>query len=196
MCWSAEISIQTFIVGIVALGIGLLNGMSLPVAFFCFTITLMQLIEFFVWTYYDNPSVNYWSSVAASTLLWIQPIASILTLKNLPFRNSLLLLYGLLSLVGEVVQKEKDYSMTRASNGHLSWNWMNNSDPKIYIYLIVYMTFLFLPIVLNKQYDLIVLGAGTLTISLFTYWRYNTWGSMWCWIVNAFVVYIVGKSIL
>lgn len=201
MCWNAEVSRNTFLIGAIGILFGLYYGMSLPAAFFCFSITLMQLIEYFVWTYYDNKTVNYWASVTASSLLWIQPIASIATVGNVGLRNTMFLSYGLLSLVGQYIEDGKrDYSMTRAPNGHLSWNWMSSTTDKnnwkLYASLAVYMMFLFVPIFINKQYDLIVLAIGTLSLSLFSYWRNNTWGSMWCWIVNAIVLLIVGKQMI
>jgi hypothetical protein len=193
---NADISLQTFLFGIVGIIVGVQNGMSLPFAFFCFTIALMQFIEYIVWTFYDNKTVNYASSIAASSLLWIQPIASILTLPNGVVRNGMLLVYGLLSVFGQFFQRKTDYSMTRAANGHLSWNWMDQSHPQYYFSLIVYLFFLFVPLWMNKLYDVVGLGAVTLAVSLYTYWQYNTWGSMWCWIVNAIVMYILGKTIL
>lgn len=196
MCWNADVSIKTFFIGIIGIIIGLQYGMSLPVAFFCLSISLMQLIEYFVWSYYDNKTVNYYASIAASFLLWIQPIASILTLTNVNTQQIMLLTYAGLSIIGQSMQDKKDYSMTRAPNGHLSWNWMSDRNALSIASLIVYMIFLFTPIILKKHYELAVLAAGTLGLSLYSYWGENTWGSMWCWIVNSLVLLTVGKSII
>ena len=196
MCWNAEVSRNTFLIGVVGIIIGISYGMSLPVAFFCLSVSLMQLVEYFVWTYYDNKTVNYYASVAASNLLWIQPIASILTLTNSTYRNIALIVNTGLSGIGYFIESEKDYSMTRANNGHLSWNWMSTYNPITIVSLVVYMIFLFSPIIINKQYDLAALAGGTLVLSLYTYFRENTWGSMWCWIVNGLVLLTIGKTIL
>ena len=108
----------------------------------------------------------------------------------------MLLIYAGLSVIGQFIQGTKDYSMTRAPNGHLSWNWMSDRNMLSITSLVVYMIFLFSPIVLNKHYDLAAIAAGTLGLSLYSYWRENTWGSMWCWIVNGIVVLTVGKSVI
>lgn len=193
MCWNASVSLNTFLIGIIGITIGVYSGMSLPVAFFCFSIALIQLIEYFVWTYYDNKVVNYWASVAASSLLWVQPIASISMVGNAGLRNAMLLSYGLLSFVGQFFEKDKkNYSMTRAPNGHLSWNWMK---PVSFSKLVVYMIFLFVPIFITKNYDIAALALGTLGVSIYSYWRENTWGSMWCWIANGLVLMIIGQQI-
>jgi hypothetical protein len=82
MCWSAEVSFQSFLIGIGALGIAYQKGLSIPITLFSLTIVFMQLLEGIVWTYLDNKRVNYLASLTASWLLWLQPIASILTLES------------------------------------------------------------------------------------------------------------------
>ncbi len=182
---------QTFFVGVIGIGIGLQYGLSIPTAVFCLTISLMQLIEYIVWTNYGNKIVNYQASVGASLLLWLQPIASIFTVTNETIRNSMLLGYGALSAVGQMFDEPRDYSMTRAPNGHLAWNWLRLGPG-----LIVYMAFLLTPVILNKNYDLFAIAVTTLAISMYTYLEQNTWGSMWCWIVNGIVLLTVGRAIL
>lgn len=195
MCWNARVSLQTFLVGVFGISLGLYYGLSLPVAFFCLSISLMQLIEYFVWTYYDDKTVNYRASVAASALLWMQPIASILTLANPSLRNTMLVVYGVLSGFGQYFEEQKDYSMTRAPNGHLAWNWIQPS-PLTYASLFVYMICLFVPIFLNKNYELLGIALATLGFSIYSYWGENTWGSMWCWIVNGIVLLTTGRAII
>lgn len=195
MCWNAEVSLTTFLIGIFGIGVGVVSGLSFPVAFFCLTITLMQLIEYFVWTNYSNTAVNYAASLAAAGLLWLQPVASIFTLSDTATRNGLLLAYGALSAIGKTFEDPSiDFSMTRAPNGHLTWNWMKKS-PFTYLALGVYMLFLFTPIFLNRNVGLAVLALLTLALSLYSYWKSNTWGSMWCWIVNGIVLVAVGQAV-
>ena len=43
--------------------------------------------------------------------------------------------------------------------------------------------------------DFNVYTSITLGISLYTFYRHNTWGSMWCWIVNAIILFVCGKVI-
>ena len=199
MCWNADVSLKTFFIGMAGIGLGGYLGLSLPVLLFCFTIVCMQLIEYVVWTYYDNDDVNYKASLAAATLLWLQPVASMLTISSLPLKVTLLSMYFILSLIGQLAISNKDtkkrYSMKRAENGHLSWKFLSK-EPQTYVALIVFFFFLFTPILLTGNLELLALALATLGLSIYSYWRENTWGSMWCWIVNGIVLLLVGKTVI
>jgi hypothetical protein len=199
MCWNADVSLKTFLIGMAGIGLGGYLGLSLPVLLFCFTIVCMQLIEYVVWTYYDNDDVNYKASLAAATLLWLQPVASMLTISSLSLKVTLLSMYFILSLIGQLAISNKDtkkrYSMKRAENGHLSWKFLSK-EPQTYVALIVFFFFLFTPILLTGNLELLALALATLGLSIYSYWRENTWGSMWCWIVNGIVLLLVGKTVI
>ncbi len=177
MCWNAEVSLQSFLIGLSAIGIGIQRGVSLPVLLFSLTIVLMQLIEYVVWSY---PTLNREASIVAAWLLWFQPIASILTLSS---PQPLLLSYLGISALLAPMATAKEYSMTRAPNGHLAWNWLTK-EPSTYLSLAVYFVFLLLPLVMSRSFLLLGLSLGTLAVSLYTFWKDNTWGSMWCWMIN------------
>jgi len=184
------VSLSTFFIGMLSLGCGKYLGVSLPILFFCFTIVCMQFIEYIVWTYYDNEDINRQASIAASTLLWLQPVASILLIPSLNIKLILLVSYCVLSMIGQAITQKTDYSMKRASNGHLSWNFLEKDS---FINLAVYMLFLFIPIFMTGSFELLTIAVGMLDVSFYSYWRSNTWGSMWCWLVNSIVIIIVGS---
>jgi hypothetical protein len=192
MCWNAEVSFQSFLVGILAIGLGAYRNAPIPVLLFSLSIVLMQFIEYIVWSNYDNKDINRQASFAAAGLLWLQPIASILTLPASSTRTTALGAYTGLSLLSTLIGGDKDYSMTRAPNGHLAWNWLEK-DWKTAISLGVYFVFLLAPLLMSKKFVLLGLALGTLLISLFTYWKDNTWGSMWCWIVNIIAVLSIAR---
>jgi hypothetical protein len=158
----------------------------------------MQLIEFFVWTFSNNKTVNFVASLAAAGLLWLQPIASIMTLDS---KHVLTVLQGYigLSLLGFLWPKEKPldelYKMTRGENGHLVWHWLQK-DSRTLLSLLVYFVFLLGPLVLRKHWLLLGLATSTLGLSLYSFYKENTWGSMWCWIVNYIVVGVCGYQII
>ena len=181
MCWNAEVSLQSFLVGLASVGIGALRGVSLPILLFSLTIVFMQLIEYIVWSNYENKEINRQASFAAAALLWSQPIASILTTQS---PGPLLTAYLALSGAGLLMNPTRDYSMTRAPNGHLAWNWLSRDV----LSLAVYFLFLFVPLVLTKSLTLLAMALGTLAVSLYSFHSDNTWGSMWCWMVNGIVV--------
>ena len=190
MCWNAQVSLETFIFGLAAIGYGAYLGISLPVLLFCLTIVTMQLVEYVVWTYYDDDDVNTKASMAAAALLWMQPIASIMLLPH-PF--AILTAYIALSVVGYITMAKKDFSMKRAANGHLAWNFLHK-DTRSYLELAVYFLFLLGPILMTHNTELLVIALATLGLSVYSYWRSNTWGSMWCWLVNGIVFLLVGSS--
>ena len=198
MCWSAEVSLQSFSIGILAVFIAYRNGLSLPTTLFCLTIVFMQLIEFFVWTYMDNKQVNFIASVSANTLLWLQPIASILTLERKQAIPAFFLYIGL-SFFAFLIPKDKPlgeiYKMTQGDNAHLVWHWLQK-DTRTMISLLVYFVFLFGPLVYQKQWLLLTLATSTLGLSLYSFSKDNTWGSMWCWLVNYIVIGISANQVL
>lgn len=198
MCWSAEVSLQSFSIGIFAVFAAYINGLPLPTTIFCLTIVFMQLIEFFVWTFYNNKVVNFIASMAAVQLLWLQPVASILTLESKYILTALQVYIGL-SILGFLWPKDKPldelYRMAQGGNGHLVWNWLQK-DNRTYLGLFVYFIFLLGPLLLRKQWILLGLATLTLGVSLYSFYKENTWGSMWCWIVNLIVVGISLNQIL
>lgn len=197
MCWSAEVSLQSFLIGLTATLIATQKGLSLPITIFCLTIVFMQLIEYGVWTWYENKTVNFSASLAAAFLLFLQPIASLLTL---PSKDILLALQAYLGLSfltlflkrGPLTER---YQMVQGSNGHLVWMWLQK-DWQTGVSLAIYFLFLLGPLVLRAQWELLALALGTLGFSLYSFYKDNTWGSMWCWLVNYLVVGVSLKQIL
>jgi hypothetical protein len=196
MCWNAEVSLQSFFLGVMALGVGWATGLSIPVLFFCLTIVLMQLVEFVVWKNYDDKHVNRSASYAAAALLTLQPVASILTLTSNTSRLALLFGYAVAGGLGQLFDHPRDYSMTVSpTNGHLAWNWLDKT-PASFLNLAIYFFFLFIPLILTRKWELLGLAVITLAASLFSFWQSNTWGSLWCWLVNIIVLFVAGKQLL
>lgn len=197
MCWNAEVSLQSFLIGAVAIAVAYSKGLSLASTLFATTITCMQLVEYFVWTYYGNKTVNFLASLAAAFLLWLQPIASMLTMPGDTAKTPIAVYSALtlISLAFEQKPAREKYKMVRADNGHLSWGFINKNR-ETYIQLIVYFLFLLVPLVLNKEFLLLGLVLITLGVSLHQFYTSNTWGSMWCWVVNYIVVGLCARQVL
>jgi len=198
MCWSAEVSLQSFLIGAAAIGIASQYGLSLPTAIFSATIVGMQLVEFFAWTYYGNKTVNLIVSLAAAALLFIQPIASILTLGSKHVLSMIQLYIGSILATTFLLPKptslHERYRMTRGENGHLVWHWLDGHW-STNLTLIIYFLFLFTPL-LRGEWSVLLLAMITLGLSLYSYFQHKTWGSMWCWIVNYIVVAVCGYTVL
>ncbi len=197
MCWSAEVSLQSFLIGITATLVGYQNGLSFPVTLFCLIIVFMQLIEYFVWSNQGNERANFRYSVLAAGLLWLQPVASMLTLPSKWFSTALGSYIGLSFLGSLFNQKpmEETYRMEQGKNGHLEWKWLDKSWQTA-LSLLVYFVFLLGPLLLRKEWTLLTLAGITLAGSLYSFYESNTWGSMWCWFVNYLVVGVSLKQLL
>jgi hypothetical protein len=75
MCWNAEVSLQSFVIGLLAIFFLIMTGTSAPTIFFYTTIVFMQLVEYIVWTYGSDPEINFYASLGGAGLLMLQPIA-------------------------------------------------------------------------------------------------------------------------
>ena len=195
MCWNATVSLQSFALGSLAILVGIQNHLDPTLLFFCATITLMQGIEAIGWSfpYQTNPLPNELASRAAALLLWIQPLASIQTLRGTPFatyRFPLSATYTALSLLDIFINPvpPSAYQM-RPKKGHLQWEWIpDHLSPS----LLVYFAFLLLPLFLNPNPLFLLVVLTTLGISLYAYQADNTWGSLWCWLVNGIAIGVLG----
>ena len=194
MCWNAEVSLNTFYMGIFGILLALLNKTSYVNIFYYLTVVLMQLLEYFGWTYYNNMNANFIVSLCISFLLLIQPIASILTLyafknKHNIMKNMLIIYISLLFIYLLTNKFNKNmYYIYKGSNGHLVWNWLSKKNINI-LHLLIYLFFFIYPLYIGKLYIPLFAVIGTLLISLYTYYKYDTWTSMWCWIASIIIFF-------
>lgn len=194
MCWSAAVSLNTFLVSAFALSLALLNGYELRFVVFIMSYALMQLIEYFIWSRgLKHKSLNKTLSFAGAFLLMLQPLAAIFLLDDSPIRTGFLVAYVIFVLANLLSSDARNYGSSIASNGHLKWHFMN---PNIFGFIFVfYMALLILPLVLSKYYWVVLFGVVTLIFSIVTYAKSGTWGSMWCWLLNFLSVIIIVRIV-
>jgi hypothetical protein len=203
MCWNADISINTFLFScFVLLFIYFTNTYTKyktpffdnPIVYlFILSVVSMQLIEFFLWRNLKNKSVNDTLSKLASFLFILQPLFLMLLIPILKIRNTMLTLY--LLFMAFYLSYKKIFSpimfhTSIAKNGHLSWEFVNNKGYEnifTFIYLLFYISTAFL--VNNFLITLFLIPSFIL--SLFFYFRDGTFGTMWCWISNLFLLYFL-----
>lgn len=174
----------------------------------------MQLIEYFVWTYGVDPpkyiaterqcrftqcaahsvkhatstTVNFLCSLAAATLLAIQPIAAILTLETyrIPFLAAYILLGSFAHFFDASYFQSLQLTITQRyridPEPHLVWKWLN---PLPRYTTAVFLLFLLAPLALSAQYGLLAAVLAALIFSVLSTVR--AWGSLWCYIVNYIV---------
>lgn len=191
MCWNANVSINTYIFGLFACLFALFNN-KLNILSFLFIQSWLsiQLIEYFIWS---KSFSNRILSQIAFLFIYSQPIFGILSISNhTSFKYLALVSYFLFTIVVMIHKPWSiiDFRTIQATNGHLSWKWLN------YSFIVIFLWFLFLSIkfVVNKEWFILCL----ITISaIVTYVLYNktlTWGSLWCWLAN-FVSFIMIASV-
>ena len=196
MCWNASVSLNTFLFsGFVLLLIIYNNSFTKYkiqelnnkwMYLFMTSFILMQLIEFFIWKNINNKFYNNIFSICATLLLIIQPVASIMILKNMQLRNLLLFSYLLLAFPYSIYKflNNNIYSVIGES-GHLRWKFFNVKP----IIFFVWLFFFLFSFVYEKKWFGFMFALITLFISFLIYGKDNTMWSMWCWSVNSMMIY-------
>jgi hypothetical protein len=203
MCWNQDISINTFLFACLALLFIFFTNTFTKyktktfdnrlVYLFFLEVAAMQLIEFFLWRNLKNKSLNKLFSQIASVVVFIQPLTLMLMIPNIIIKFVIILLYLIFVIAYYVyrgIYNPIIFHTSIGTNGHLSWEWMNYKGYEnmfSFIYLLFFVTSLLF--IKNTLLSLFVLIS--LIISLFFYYKYNTFATMWCWSFNLFLLYFI-----
>jgi hypothetical protein len=191
MCWSAKVSLNTFLFSTFTILLAYYNGYNIKLLLAFFSFVLIQLMEYFIWTYLHDATLNGIFSKITSFILAIQPLFLTMYISNHKIQRIYLCIYFIYAFICaclSVLPSNINYTTTVAKNGHLSWNWM-----KDYIFLTSLYLFFFTAFILEKNYDLFIFCVLTFLFSLYNYFKHNTFGSMWCWSANIISIYILLK---
>lgn len=197
MCWSAEVSLQTFLsTSLFILVIYLLNPNDIFSIFFMLSFTVMQLIEYFIWRYINDKKKLYLFGFLTFFIIFLQPIILLLCI---PKERYLVKYYILLQLSWLIfsyifLQLRFIFLPYISKNKHISWNWTNNNIFTI-VFVLIYLIF-YLGMIYKYSHPIIfILGIVTLAYSFYNYNNYKTASSMWCWIANLLVVIFLVKAL-
>ena len=194
MCYSPESSLTTFLfVFIICIYLWIKGGnIHKSVAVILFFISLMQILELFIWLNIECSNTNKFISLFIPILLFLQPIIVICTI--LYFNSGILsptlykIILGIWLISSPLFinwMKNGFNKCTKVGqNGHLIWPYTNSSNDHI----------------IQTIYNLVlVIGIGTLNTDwygilyiLLSSISYNhireiyghSWGSIWCNFVN------------
>jgi hypothetical protein len=156
----------------------------------------MQLIEFFIWRNLNNKGLNKLFSNLGAVLLLLQPVASLMLLKDIDLRNKMLTLYVIPAFSYFIYEfSNKDFLTSVSKVGHLKWDWVDLSGNKR-ILLIAWLFFLFFSIFYNKNYLALVYTVALLIISLYSYLKDGSFGSLWCWSINSLMLFCAIKLLV
>jgi len=184
MCWNQSVSLNTFLFGLFAVSLGLYNKVIKPLnALGAMSFISMQLIEFFAWRNLGNKeNISFLSKVALGFIL-SQP----LLVHAGRFNTIIIPLAYIVGLILFFISHTTTFSMHKAANGHLAWTWLPTSP----LFIVSWMMFFLLPFLYTKEYLFFFVILITALISFYTYYKDNTWGSMWCWIANIYSIYLL-----
>jgi len=194
MCWNTEVSLNTFIFSLFATLFAYFNnvigGME---SLYFFSFMSMQLLEYFTWKNLKDRKMNTFLSKVGLFLIFIQIPLFILHKSNVPshIKMELVILYLMFSLFVKL-HYSIDFSMNKASNGHLAWNWLNFPGHIIIIYLSFILGLLFY----EKEYFKFIVYFVVIFAIYYTYDKTNTWGSLWCWISNVLALKLICQVFL
>ena len=209
MCWNPDISINTFLFACLALVfIYIANtytkykspAFKNPLVYlFLFEVASIQLIEFFLWRNLKNKTVNTHLSKLAANIIILQLITLILMVHSGGYLKYTLLLILAITYFAVVYYSEFtgniQFHTSVGENGHLIWEWARFKGIEN-IFLVIFILLYLIPVVSIDNAPLMYLIMGSLFVSLFFYYKYNTWGSMWCWIANLFLLYFIADILL
>jgi hypothetical protein len=89
----------------------------------------------------------------------------------------------------------KNYYTSVAKNGHLRWGFMDYKGYE-YIWIFVFLLFYFIPLFQLKHIELTIFLLSLTVLSLVFYFKYNAFGTMWCWATNLLFLFYFLINIL
>ena len=196
MCWNEHVSINTFLFSGFVLALIIYNNSYTKykiqelnnkwMYFFIASFVFMQLIEFFIWRNINNKFYNNMFSILAVLLIFIQPLVSIMILTNIQLRNLLIYAYLLIATPYTIYKFSTNHINSEVSEGgHLKWNFLTFTPMN----WIIWLFFFLFSLVYEKKWLGVIFGLITFIIAVINYKNDNTIGSMWCWSVNAMMIY-------
>ena len=201
MCWNKDISLNTFLFSSFVLCLIIYNNAytrykidelnNVYIYIFFMSFILMQLIEYFIWINLKNPLYNSIFTALATLLLIFQPIASTMLISDYTVKKMLLQSY-LLFIVPLTIYKF-DIQILNSSVSklnHLRWNTtFSVKYVTDIIFYIIWLFFFLFPLFYERFTFALMFGLLTLILTTYNYYKDDTIGSMWCWIVNTVMIY-------
>jgi hypothetical protein len=189
MCYNKEVSITTYIAGIIGC-INLYFNFNLKIeAIFFGCVIHMQLIEYIIW---DNISCNQTNIIASKfgtiinhiepIVLWVAIL--LLSSKVLPmWVNKYMIIFLIITIFYtlDVFPKECT-TVTEESSPHLYWKWNRQHATERYYGLFLLTLNILMITGLEHGYHLAFITTVAFIISYKIYFKNKTVGAMWCFI--------------
>ena len=187
MCWNSKVSLNTFLFSLFGILFAYCNNViGIFELLYFLSFNSMQLVEYFTWENLNDKKINTLLSKIAAFLIFIQIPLFIQSVYTGPYKSGIIGFYILIYLLC-ISQYKVDYSMTKAPNGHLAWNWLNFPTWLI----ILWLSFIFGTLFYEKRYISFILYFIIISAIYYTYYKSKTWGSLWCWISNILALKLI-----
>ena len=198
MCYNAKVSLNTYIFGtIIAIILLLFNNLSILSIYFAYTISLIQLMEYFAWININNNDKNkekniYYLSIIGLSILIIQIlIINVNYLEGIERIILIIIIIIFFTYVFYYNYKNNKFNITIGENGHLIWHWIDIE------YLNVIGLFFWLyPFLRINDYLIFILISLSILFSVYNFYKYKTFGSMWCYIGNLAWILLLFNAII
>lgn len=181
MCWNQKISLNTFLLSLFGISFGYFNDV---INFYEYLLYLsfisIQLVEYFAWGNLNDKKMNRFLSQIGLFLIVLQPIFFTLSDNIDNQKKTIIIALYLLFSMFSLLYFPIDFSMNKAQNGHLAWNWLNFPPIINFIWLSV----IFGLILYQKQYLKFSMHLIIFLAIYYTYYKSKTWGTLWCWLAN------------
>ena len=199
MCWNEHVSINTFLFSSFVLALIIYNNtytkykiqeLNNPwIYFFLASFIVMQLIEFFIWRNINNKVYNNIFSILGLLLILIQPVASLMLLKNIQLRNLLIISYLAFVIPFSIYKfSTKHIHSVVSKQGHLNWMFFG-SNPITFTWWLLWLFLLLFVFFYEKIWIGILFGLLSLVIAYINFANDKSAGSIWCWIINSVMIY-------
>jgi len=190
MCWNQKVSLNTFLFSLFGTSFAYFNNVvNFNEYLYFISFISMQLLEYFAWGNLDDKKMNRFLSQIGLFLIFVQPIFFTLSYDMDNKIKTWIIVSYLVFSIFCLLYFPIDFSMNKAKNGHLAWNWLN--FPKIIIF--IWLSFIFGLILYQKQYFKFCVYLIVVFAIFYTYYKTNTWGSLWCWFANILAVQLILK---
>ena len=195
MCYNKDISIYTYLIGLVSSYLLIVNDkISLKILGCFFMIVIqMQLIDYFLWTNNTCNSKNIQISTIGAFINFIQPIILYLailyfnkniTKKNKRNLNIVILVYIATLIIFTLRIFPIGCSIVnKLSSPYLQWSWMYEKNTSYVFAYFPIAIMLLLYFGLEKPYSiyLSLLFILSFILSFIIYRKKRAFGNIWCW---------------
>jgi hypothetical protein len=193
MCWNSKVSLNTFLFSLFGISFAYFNNViDIYVYLFLLSFISMQLVEYFTWKNINNKKMNTFLSQIGLFLIFILIPLFIFSRKITNKLKTILIGLYICFSIFCILNFKIDFSMNKAINGHLAWNWLKFP----FIIMCIWLSFLFGLILYQGRYIEFIVYLLIFSTIYYTQYKYDTWGSLWCWIANILSLKLIIKVFL